>query len=125
MDKLIGRNFYNLFQMVNLKNIPLLFRLKAFTPHFRYAGRFFNHPHLLMAYTFQNIYVGQSPFDAPALFSMVPAAELTEGSFFPSGSGMFRIVEKMLAAAEEKGVQVPLWQSCKTDYYITGKKQMV
>ena len=58
-----------------------------------------------MAYTFQNIYVGQSPFDAPALFSMVPAAELTEGSFFPSGGGMFRIVEKMLAAAEEKGVR--------------------
>ncbi len=105
MDKLIGRNFYNLFQMVNLKNIPLLFRLKAFTPHFRYARRFFNHPHLLMAYTFQNIYVGQSPFDAPALFSMVPAAELTEGSFFPSGNGMFRIVEKMILAAEEEGVQ--------------------
>jgi phytoene desaturase len=105
IDRLIGRNFYHVFQMVNLKNIPLLFRIKAFTSHFKFARRFFTHPHLLMAYTFQNIYVGQSPFDAPALFSMVPAAELTEGSFFPSGGGMFRIVEKMLAAAEEKGVQ--------------------
>jgi phytoene desaturase len=106
IDRLIGRNFYNIFQMVNLKNIPLLFRLKVFTPHYRYARKFFNHPHLLMAYTFQNIYVGQSAFDAPALFSMVPAAELREGSFFPSGGGMFRIVEKMVAAAEEKGVQI-------------------
>lgn len=105
IDKLIGRNFYHLFQMINLKNIPLLFRIKAFINHYKYASRFFTHPHLLMAYTFQNIYVGQSPFDAPALFSMVPAAELTEGSFFPSGGGMFRIVEKMLAAAEEKGVR--------------------
>jgi phytoene desaturase len=105
IDRLIGRNFYNIFQMVNLKNIPLLFRIRAFTPHFKYARRFFTHEHLLMAYTFQNIYVGQSPFDAPALFSMVPAAEITEGSFFPSRGGMFRIVEKMLAAAEENGVQ--------------------
>jgi len=105
INRLIGRNFYHLFQMVNLKNVPLLFRLKAFTPHFRYAGRFFNHPHLLMAYTFQNIYVGQSPFDAPALFSMIPAAELTEGSFFPSVSGMFGIVERMIAEARENGVQ--------------------
>ena len=55
-------------------------------------------PHLRMAYTFQNIYVGQSPFNSPALFSMVPAAELTEGSFFPKG-GMFSIVEKLLSAA--------------------------
>ena len=57
-----------------------------------------------MAYTFQNIYVGQSPFNSPALFSMVPAAELTEGSFFPKG-GMFTIVKKLLAAAESSGVQ--------------------
>ena len=47
IDKLIGRNFYNLFQMVNLKNIPLLFKIKAFTPHFKYARRFFTHQHLL------------------------------------------------------------------------------
>jgi phytoene desaturase len=57
-----------------------------------------------MAYTFQNIYVGQSPFNSPALFSMVPAAELTEGSFFPKG-GMFGIVEKLLSAAEYSGVR--------------------
>jgi phytoene desaturase len=105
IDKLIGKNFYNLFQMVNLKNIPLLFKIKAFTPHFRYARRFFSHEHLLMAYTFQNIYIGQSPLDAPALFSMVPAAELTEGSFFPASGGMFNIVEKMHEAAAANGVQ--------------------
>jgi phytoene desaturase len=105
MKRLINRNFYNIFQMINLRNIPFLFRIKAFTPHFKYAGRFFKHPHLLMAYTFQNIYVGQSPFDSPALFSMVPAAELTEGSFFPSHGGIYMVVEKMLEKATELGVQ--------------------
>jgi phytoene desaturase len=57
-----------------------------------------------MAYTFQNIYVGQSPFNSPALFSMVPAAELKEGSFFPIG-GMFSIVEKLISAAGKHGVK--------------------
>ena len=103
MKKLIGRNFYNIFQMINLKNIPLLFKIKAFTTHYKYARRFFNSPHLLMAYTFQNIYVGQNPFKSPALFSMVPAAELTEGSFFPSG-GMFAVVEALLSEARKSGV---------------------
>jgi phytoene desaturase len=105
MDRLIGRNFYNIFQMINLKNIPLLFKIKAFTPHFKYAARFFKHPHLLMAYTFQNIYVGQSPFSSPALFSMVPAAELTEGSYFPASGGMFCMVEKLIKAAVDNGVK--------------------
>ena len=103
MQKLIGRNFYNLFQFANFKNIGLLIKLKTYISNWAYAKKFFSHPHLLMAYTFQNIYIGQSPFNSPALFSMVPAAELTEGSFFPKG-GMFSIVEKMYSAALSKGV---------------------
>ncbi len=104
MKRLIGRNFYNIFEFATPANIPLLFKIKAFTPHFRFAKRFFRHPHLLMAYTFQNIYVGQSPFNSPALFSMVPAAELTEGSFFPDG-GMFRIAEALIRSAGSGGVK--------------------
>jgi len=104
MDKLIGRNFYNLFQLVNFKNIGLLIRLKVFISNWKYAKRFFRHPHLLMAYTFQNIYVGQSPFTSPALFSMVPAAELTEGSFFARG-GIFYIIEKLISSATSHGVR--------------------
>lgn len=120
-DKLIGRNFYNLFQLVNLQNLPLLFRIKAFTPHFNYARKFFKHPHLLMAYTFQNIYVGQSPFDSPALFSMVPAAEITEGSFFPRQGGMFTIIGKMLEAAEKEGVNF-YYGNQVNKIIISGKK---
>ena len=105
MRKLIDRNFYNIFQFAHPGNIPLLFKIKAFTSHFRYARRFFRHPHLLMAFTFQNIYVGQSPFDSPALFSMVPAAELTEGSFFPTTGGLFAVVEKLTEMAEKEGVR--------------------
>jgi phytoene desaturase len=104
MFKLIGRNFYNIFQFANFRNIGLLVRLKVYISNYRYAARFFRNTHLRMAYTFQNIYVGQSPFSSPALFSMVPAAELTEGSFFPKG-GMFAIVQKLLSAAEAAGVE--------------------
>jgi phytoene desaturase len=66
--------------------------------------KFFRHPHLRMAYTFQNIYVGQSPYDSPALFSMIPAAELTEGSFFPAG-GMYTIPGILVTEAEASGVR--------------------
>ena len=104
MNKLIGRNFDNLFQFTNFKNIGMLIKLKTYISNYRYVKKFFRDQHLRMAYTFQNIYVGQSPFDSPALFSMVPAAELTEGSFFPKG-GMFSIVEKLLFAAQSEGVK--------------------
>jgi len=104
LEKLIGRNFFNLFQLVNFKNIGLLLRLKVYISNWKYAGRFFKNPNLRMAYTFQNIYVGQSPFDSPALFSMIPAAELTEGSFFPKG-GMYAVIEKFYSSALDHGVR--------------------
>ncbi|MCE5346055.1 MAG: phytoene desaturase [Bacteroidales bacterium] len=103
LDKLIGRNFYNIFEFVNFRNINILVKLKVLLTHNSFTKRFFKHPHLRMAYTFQNIYVGQSPFNSPALFAMVPAVELKDGSFFPTG-GMYSVVQKLYNAAEKSGV---------------------
>jgi phytoene desaturase len=104
LKKLLGRNFYHLFEFANFNNISLLLKLKIYLKHFSYAGRFFKNRQLKMAFTFQNIYVGQSPYSAPAFFSMIPAAELTEGSYFPNG-GIYSIVKTLVSKAEEYGVE--------------------
>src|SRR4030042_320650 len=101
---LIGRNFYSLAEFINFKNILLLLRLKVYIRHIHYAGRFFKNSNLKKAFTFQNIYVGQDPLKAPALFVMIPAAELIEGSLYTMG-GMYSIVNKLCLHAEELGVQ--------------------
>ncbi len=101
---LIGRNFFGFFDFFTLKNALLLVKLKTYVSHSRYTRRFFKKQRLQMAYTFQNIYVGQSPFNAPALFSMIPAAELTEGSLFPKG-GMYSLVERLITIGRDRGVR--------------------
>ncbi len=103
-EKLIGRNFTGFFDFFTLKNALLLIKLKTYIGHSRYTARFFRSQHLQMAYTFQNIYVGQSPYSSPALFSMIPSAELTEGSLFPEG-GMYRVASKLIEVAEKHGVR--------------------
>ncbi len=102
--KLIGRNFYNIFEFATPGNVSMLIKLKTYLTHQKYVQRFFKNPHLQMAYTFQNIYVGQSPFDAPAFFSMIPAVELIEGSYYPKG-GIFSVVEKLKSEAIKSGVK--------------------
>jgi phytoene desaturase len=102
--KLIGRNFYNFPEFATPGNMAMLIKLKTYLTHQKYIQRFFKNPHLQMAYTFQNIYVGQSPFDAPAFFSMIPAIELVEGSYFPKG-GIYSVVEKLTAEAIKSGVK--------------------
>lgn len=104
MGGLLGKNFYHLFQFINLKSIRLLIRLKTWIKHTNYIQRFFADPRLQKAFTFQNIYVGQNPYHQPAFFSMLPGAEIAEGALFPRG-GMHRVVEKLLTTAVESGVK--------------------
>ncbi len=104
INDLLGKNFYHLFEFVNLKSLLLLIKLKPWIRHSSYIRRYFKDPRLRMAFTFQNIYVGQSPYDAPAFFSMLPGTEIAEGALFPKG-GMHRIVEKLLSLSAERGVQ--------------------
>ena len=103
IDMLLGRNFYRLSDFVTLRNALLLVRLKTYMRHIVFIRRYFKNPNLQKAFTFQNIYVGQDPLKAPALFAMLASAELTEGSLFPAG-GMYRITEKLVSLAEEAGV---------------------
>ena len=105
MNDLLGKNFDHLFQFVNFKSMRLLLKLKTYLNHTDYIQRFFKDPHLRMAFTFQNIYVGQNPYEAPAFFSMLPGAEIAEGALFPKG-GMHRIVETLLELAGKNGVEV-------------------
>ena len=104
IDGLLGRNFYRLFQFINFKSIRLLIRLKTWIRHTDYIKRFFTDIRLQMAFTFQNIYVGQNPYKQPAFFSMLPGAEIAEGALFPKG-GMHSVVEKLLATAVDLGVE--------------------
>ncbi|MDP3914014.1 MAG: phytoene desaturase family protein [Bacteroidota bacterium] len=105
INDLLGKNFDHLFQFVNLKSMRLLLKLKVWIFHTDYIKRFFKNRHLRMAFTFQNIYVGQNPYQAPAFFSMLPGAEIAEGALFPKG-GMHRIVEKLLEKATSLGVTI-------------------
>jgi len=101
---LLSRNFYNLSEFATPGNMLMLFRLKSYLKHYTFIRKFFKNPNLQQAFTFQNIYIGQNPFKAPALFSMLPATELTEGAFFPVG-GMNRIATKLEEVAKVEGVK--------------------
>jgi phytoene desaturase len=81
----------------------LLANLSSFLPHFPRVRTYFDDPRLQAAFTFQDIYMGLSPFEAPALYSMMPYSELAHGVWFPRG-GMYRIVEALMDIARAAGV---------------------
>jgi phytoene desaturase len=85
--------------------VILLLRLKALTRHWANIGRYFQDERLKFAFIFQNLYMGLNPFTAPAIYSLMPYLELSEGIWYPKG-GMNRISEALVAIAEQHGVEI-------------------
>ena len=104
LDKLVNRNFRKATDLFSLQNLPLIFRIKPLINHYRNMSAYFDEPRLKSAFTFQDIYTGLSPFEAPATFSMMPYTELAHGVWYPKG-GMFSIVETLTDLACQAGVE--------------------
>jgi phytoene desaturase len=104
LERFVGRNFNSYFDYFSLANLPLLFQLKALQKHYNNLGNYFSDPHIKAAMTFQDMYLGLSPYDAPATYSLLQYTELADGVWFPSG-GMYRVIESLVGIAESLGVQ--------------------
>lgn len=104
MEKVVNRDFLSLGEFINPGMLATFLKLKALTRHTTYASRFFKTSKLQMAFTFQDMYMGLSPYDSPATYSFLQSIELTDGLFYPVG-GMYRVVEALTAIAQKNGVE--------------------
>jgi phytoene desaturase len=103
LDKLVNQDFRKASDFYRLQNLALIFRLKPLISHYRNMSAYFDEPRLKSAFTFQDIYMGLSPFEAPATFSMMPYTELAHGVWYPKG-GMYGVVESLMTLARQNGV---------------------
>jgi phytoene desaturase len=104
IEKLVNRDFRKATDFFKLEHLPLLYQLKPLANHYRNMSAYFDDPRLKAAFTFQDVYMGLSPFEAPATFSMMPYTELAHGVWYPK-RGMYSIVEALMGLAREAGVE--------------------
>jgi phytoene desaturase len=104
LDSFVGRNFCNVFEYFSLKNLPMLFKTHVLQKHAAVTASHFRDPRLLAAFTFQCMYLGLSPYEAPAVYTLLQFTELAEGVWFPRG-GIYCVVEDLVAIAEGLGAK--------------------
>lgn len=105
LENLVEKESTSLFDVLNLENIKLFIKSKALFNHYKHVGKYFQDPRLKIAFTFQNMYMGLNPFDAPAIYSLLQYTELADGLWYPKG-GMYSIVESLVNKAQEYGVEL-------------------
>ncbi len=117
---IVGRNFRSAIEYFTPRNVLLIFRLKALVRHYSNLGHYFADPRLRMAFTFQDMYVGLSPYEAPATYSLLQYAEMASGVWFPAG-GMYRLVEALTSIARNAGVRF-VYDAPVTRINVSGRR---
>ncbi len=99
----VDRNYKRLSDFINPKSLYYLATLKMLGSLYGKVSSYFQDERLRMLFSFQTMYLGISPFEAPSVYGVVTYMESGEGIYFPVG-GMYKVVESLERVAKEYGV---------------------
>src|SRR5829696_3987011 len=107
-SEFVERDFEKARDFFGIRNLRLLLKTRAVNNYYRRVSKYFASDKLRQAFSLQTMYLGLSPFEAPAVYSLLPYTELAEdGLWFPEG-GMYSLIEAMERLATELGVRFHL-----------------
>jgi phytoene desaturase len=105
INKFVNLPSRSVFEFVDWQIISGAVRLDLLQSMAKHARKFFSHPKLLKLIEFPVLFLGATPKNTPALYSLMNYADLALGTWYPKG-GMHQIVRGMVALAEELGVGI-------------------
>lgn len=111
-------------EFLSLKLLYDVTRLDVFQSFASHARKFFKNPRLLEIVEFPILFLGATPENTPAMYSLMNYAEMTMGTWYPMG-GMHEIVKAMVSLAEEKGVKILLNQPVRKVEIANGNAKRV
>lgn len=104
INKLVRKPGLSLTELLDMDLFKGLFKLHVFESISTYVKKYFKHPQLVQLLEFPVLFLGATPENTPALYSLMNYADLALGTWYPEG-GMHKIVEGMVSVAKEQGVK--------------------
>lgn len=119
----VDRNYEHITDLANPTALVRLLQTRAYQNLYHQVSDFFQNDKLSKAFSFHSMFLGLSPFDAQAMYSLITYADLALGMWYPMG-GIYRIVEDMLELAADLGVVIrtnaAVARICIHDGRVTG-----
>lgn len=104
MDEFVWKPSHSVTEFFDFRIFKSALKLQMFSSISKQIRKLFKHPHLIKILEFPVLFLGATPQDTPALYSLMNYADLKLGTWYPQG-GMYNIVQAMVAVAEEQGVK--------------------
>lgn len=107
MRDYVFRPSHSIGEFIDFRLIKESFRIQMFNSMSKHVRKFFSNSRLIKILEFPVLFLGATPENTPALYSMMNHADLSLGTWYPMG-GMHKIVEGMVEVAKEQGVEFEL-----------------
>jgi len=104
INDLVHKPSRNITEFISLPLLIDVFKLDVFGSIYKQLRKYFTNPKLLQLMEFPVLFLGATPQNTPALYSLMNYADMSLGTWYPMG-GMYKIVEGMQKLAEELGVK--------------------
>lgn len=119
VNDLVYRPSQSLTEFLDWRLAKGVFRLDVFTSMSKHIRKYFKDPRIIELMEFPVLFLGATPQNTPALYSLMNFADIKLGTWYPMG-GMHNIVKAMHSLAVELGVNFIFGEAAK-GFDITGK----
>lgn len=107
MKDLVYKPSLRLTEFADTRILSGLFKMHLFTSFASFIRNYFTHPKIISLLEFPILFLGATPKDTPALYSLMNYADIQLGTWYPIG-GMFEFVKAFEKIALEQGVTFSL-----------------
>ena len=105
INEFVKKPGHSIMDFADLRVVKSAFKLQMLTDMASYVRKLFKHPQLIQLLEFPVLFLGATPANTPALYSLMNYADLKLGTWYPLG-GMHKIIEGMAAVARGQGVEI-------------------
>jgi len=104
INQLVHNPGLSIGELLDFNLVKGALRLHVFQSISAYIKKFFSHPKLVQLLEFPVLFLGATPENTPALYSLMNYADMSLGTWYPMG-GMHKVIEGMVQLATSLGVK--------------------
>ncbi|MFL2996908.1 MAG: phytoene desaturase family protein [Cytophagales bacterium] len=104
IENLVYKPGLSLSEFIDKDTISGIFELDVFKSMYNHIRKYFKNEKIIKLLEFPVLFLGATPKNTPALYSLMNYADIKLGTWYPEG-GMYKVVEAMINLAKEKGVK--------------------
>ncbi len=106
-DKVIRKNFSSVIHyLATLTTVPIRHLPKMFRSFMQELDRYFDSDEVKQILSLTAFFLGATPYDTPAVYTLLSYTELQHDGYYNVKGGMYRIVEGLVRELDKAGVQM-------------------